>query len=300
MRDTRPTTNDGGDPVAPRAVRLVVPATVTTEGQGVVVHRPFPGKGHPDADPFLLLDHLGPVSVEPGRSGGFPDHPHAGFEVVSYVLQGGLEHRDSRGNHGILGPGDVQWMTTGAGLVHSEMPAGALAEQGGVLEAVQLWVNLPAREKRSEPGYGDIRGHTIPVATAPDGRASARVISGESHGVRHTLGLRTSITYLHWTIEPGARVVQPLPDGTVVMAYVLGGAGDFGPHGIRGGVDSLVLFAGDRGPVLLEAAGGTDALSVLVLAGVPLREPVARYGPFVMNTMDEIKQLITAYRGGAL
>jgi redox-sensitive bicupin YhaK (pirin superfamily) len=279
---------------------LVVPATVTTEGEGVIVHRPFPGKGHPDADPFLLLDHLGPVTMAPGRSGGFPDHPHAGFEVVSYVLQGGLEHRDSRGNHGILGPGDVQWMTAGAGLVHSEMPAGELAVQGGVLEAVQLWVNLPAREKRSEPRYGDVRGDVIPVATTPDGRASVRVIAGESHGARHALGLRTSITYLHWTVEPGARVEQPLPEGTVALAYVLGGLGGFGPAGTRGGADSLVLFDGDRGPVLLESAGGPEALSVLVLAGVALREPVARYGPFVMNTMEEIKQLITAYRGGAL
>jgi hypothetical protein len=191
-------------------------------------------------------------------------------------------------------------MTTGAGILHSEMPAGVLADQGGVLEAVQLWVNLPAREKRSEPGYGDIRGQTIPVAATPDGRASVRVIAGESHGVRHALGLRSSITYLHWTLEPGARVVQPLPDGTVAMAYVLGGAGDFGPHGMRGGVDSLVLFDGERGPVIMEAAGEPEALSVLLLAGAPLREPVARYGPFVMNTMDEIKQLITAYRGGAL
>lgn len=295
-----PTTNAGGDTNAPRAVRMVVPATLTTEGQGVVVHRPFPGKGHPDADPFLLLDHIGPVPVEPGRSGGFPEHPHAGFEVVSYVLQGGLEHRDSRGNHGVLGPGDVQWMTTGAGILHSEMPAGVLADRGGVLEAVQLWVNLPAREKRSEPGYGDIRGQTLPVAATTDGRATVRVIAGESHGVRHALGLRSSITYLHWTLEPGARVVQPLPDGTVAMAYVLRGMGRFGADGRRGGADSLVLFDGERGPVIMEAAGEPEALSVLLLAGAPLREPVARYGPFVMNTMDEIKQLITAYRGGAL
>lgn len=279
---------------------MVVPATLTTEGQGVVVRRPFPGKGHPDADPFLLLDHIGPVPVEPGRSGGFPEHPHAGFEVVSYVLQGGLEHRDSRGNHGVLGPGDVQWMTTGAGILHSEMPAGVLADQGGVLEAVQLWVNLPAREKQSEPGYGDVRGRTIPVAATPDGRASVRVIAGESHGVRHALGLRSSITYLHWTLEAGARLVQPLPDGTVAMAYVLRGAGRFGANGMGGEADSLVLFDGERGPVVIEAAGESEALSVLLLAGKPLREPVARYGPFVMNTMDEIKQLITAYRGGAL
>lgn len=278
----------------------MVPATVTTEGQGLVVHRPFPSKGHPDADPFLLLDHLGPVTFDPGRSGGVPEHPHAGFEVVSYVLQSGLEHRDSRGHHGVLAPGDVQWMTTGAGIVHSEMPAGALAEHGGVLEAVQIWVNLPAREKRSDPGYGDIRGDTIPVATTPDGRASVRVIAGESHGARHTLGLRTPITYLHWTLEPGARVEQPLPDGTAALAYVLGGLGGFGPSGMRGGVDSLVLFDGERGTLLLEAVEGPEPLSVLLLAGVPLREPVARYGPFVMNTMDEIKQLITAYRGGAL
>jgi len=169
-----------------------------------------------------------------------------------------------------------------------------------VLEAVQLWVNLPAREKRVDPDYGDVRGHTIPEATTPDGRARVRVIAGESRGVRHALGLHSSITYLHWTLEPGARVVQPLPDGTVAMAYVLGGAGDFGPHGMRGGVDSLVLFDGERGPVIMEAAGEPEALSVLLLAGAPLREPVARYGPFVMNTMDEIKQLITAYRGGAL
>ena len=285
---------------AGRPVRMVVPAAITTEGEGIVVHRPFPGKGHPDADPFLLLDHVGPISFDPGRVGGIPDHPHAGFEVVSYVLQGALEHRDSRGHHGLLAAGDVQWMTTGAGIVHSEMPGGTLAERGGVLEAVQLWVNLPAREKRSDPAYGDIRGQTIPTATTPDGRATVRVIAGESYGARHTLGLRTPITYLHWTLEPGARVEQPVPDGTAAMAYVLRGVGRFGPDGTRGGADTLVLFGGERGLVRLEAVAGPEPLSVIVLAGVPLREPVARYGPFVMNTMDEIKQLIAAYRDGDL
>ncbi len=171
-------------PTQGRRTAGILPGIATPEGDGILVYRPFPSHAAREIDPFLLLDRLGPVSIAPGGSGGVPPHPHAGFEVVSYILQGGLEHRDSAGHHGRLAPGDVQWMTAGAGIIHSEMPTAELRAHGGTLEAIQLWINLPARDKQMPPRYGDITAALIPSATSPDGLATVRVIAGEALGAR--------------------------------------------------------------------------------------------------------------------
>jgi len=278
----------------------ILPGVATPEGEGIIVHRPFPSYAAREIDPFLLLDRLGPIDIAPGGGGGVPPHPHAGFEVVSYLLQGGLEHRDSAGHHGRLAPGDVQWMTAGAGIIHSEMPTDDLRLRGGTLEAVQLWINLPARDKQLPPRYGDIVAAALPTATSPDGLASVRVIAGEALGARASLPLRTPITYLHWTLSPGAVVHQPLPEGTVALAYVLAGEAHAGSDALPATRDQLVTFEGDRGPVTLRVPADGARTEVLLLAGPPTGEPVARSGPFVMNTMAEIRQVIEKYRAGGL
>ena len=287
-------------PTQGRHTADILPGIATPEGDGILVYRPFPSHAAREIDPFLLLDRLGPVSITPGGGGGVPPHPHAGFEVVSYILQGGLEHRDSAGHHGRLAPGDVQWMTAGAGIVHSEMPTEALRAQGGTLEAVQLWINLSARDKQMPPRYGDIPAAALPSATSPDGLASVRVIAGESLGARATLPLRTPITYLHWTLAPGAVVHQPLPEGTVALAYVLSGEARVGSDALAATRDQLVTFEGHDGPVTLRVPADGARTEVLLLAGPPIGEPVARSGPFVMNTMAEIRQVIEKYRAGGL
>jgi redox-sensitive bicupin YhaK (pirin superfamily) len=290
-----PTATPAGRPAAG-----VLPGIETPEGEGITVYRPFPSHAARELDPFLLLDRLGPVTIAPGAGSGVPPHPHAGFEVVSYVLQGGLEHRDSAGHHGRLGPGDVQWMTAGSGIVHSEMPAQDLRTRGGTLEAIQLWINLPARDKQMPPRYGDIAAADIPSATSADGLASVRVLAGEALGVRATLPLRTAITYLHWTLQPGAAITQPLPDGTEAMAYVLHGEARFGSDTATATRDQLIRFAGEDGPVAFSVPPDGARTDLILLAGPPTREPVARSGPFVMNTMAEIRAVIERHRAGAL
>lgn len=286
----------------PRSRRTagLLPGVATPEGEGITVYRPFPSPIAREIDPFLLLDRLGPVTVAPGGGSGVPPHPHAGFEVVSYILQGGLEHRDSAGHHGRLGPGDVQWMTAGSGIIHSEMPTRELQSVGGTLEAIQLWINLPARDKQMPPRYGDIVAADIPTAASADGLATVRVIAGEALGARSTLPLRTPITYLHWTLAPGATIRQPLPDGTEAMAYVLSGEARFGSDALHAGRDTLVRFEEQSGDLTVAVPRDGTRTELIVLAGAPIGEPIARSGPFVMNTMAEIREVIGRYKAGEL
>src|SRR5215472_193451 len=165
-----------------RSVRDVVPAIETLEGAGFLVHRPFPTSDLDYFDPFLLLDEMGPANLAPGEAKGAPDHPHRGFETVTYLLSGSMEHKDSRGNRGKLTPGDVQWMTAGSGVVHSEMPAASFSQTGGRMHGFQLWVNLPARDKMMAPRYQEIPASRIPVGRTADGTVAVRVIAGKSLG----------------------------------------------------------------------------------------------------------------------
>lgn len=281
-----------------RGVSQVIDSLETYEGEGFLVHRPFPTGGLEQVDPFLLLDEMGPVELGPGEAKGAPDHPHRGFETVTYVIDGALEHKDSRGHHGKLAAGDVQWMTAGSGVIHSEMPSSDFARSGGRLHAIQLWVNLPRRDKMMAPRYQEFRGSEIPSATSADGRVHVRVIAGEALGARAVIETRTPIMYLHFRLGAGARVEQPVPEGFTTLAYVLSGAGLAGSPaaGIRRG--QLAVFEPRDGDVALEA--GAEPLEVLVIAGAPLKEPMARYGPFVMNTKAEVLQAFEDYRSGRM
>jgi redox-sensitive bicupin YhaK (pirin superfamily) len=284
-----------------RSVLRVVNSAKTLEGEGFLVHRSFPTHFIPDFDPFMLLDEMGPMDLPPGEAKGAPDHPHRGFETVTYLLDGRFEHKDSHGHSGKLSPGDVQWMTAGAGVIHSEMPEKEFALKGGRLHGFQLWVNLPRSDKMAKPRYQDVPSAKIPVAKSADGLARVKVIAGEALGARAVIDTRTPIMYLHFTLQPGGQIVQPVLQSYNAFAYVVGGSGLFGVEDKPAQREQVVLFNDDGSEVSIKVPGdATSPLDVLLIAGVPLNEPVARYGPFVMNTQEEIHQAIDDYRTGKM
>jgi redox-sensitive bicupin YhaK (pirin superfamily) len=288
-----------------RSVSRIIDSEETTEGGGFVVHRPFPTNALLDFDPFLLLDEMGPKDWKPGEAKGAPDHPHRGFETVTYMLEGKFEHKDSRGNSGKLGPGDVQWMTAGAGVVHSEIPEKEFLLRGGRLHAFQLWVNLPQRDKMIKPRYQDVLSAKSPVAQNEDGGIKVKVIAGEALGSRAVIDTRIPIFYLHFTLQPGAKLIQSIPNEYNTFAYVINGEGLFGPAEKQkvAKTGQMVTFdkAGERVAISASASNNTKSpLNLLVIGGIPLNEPVARYGPFVMNTKEEILQAIEDYRNGKM
>ncbi len=280
-----------------RETTRIITAHRQREGAGFIVRRPVPTPGMDVADPFLLLDEMGPVDYGPGEAVGAPDHPHRGFETITYMLEGEFEHEDSAGHRGVLRPGDVQWMTAGAGIVHSEMPSDSIREKGGRVHGFQIWVNLPAKLKMTRPRYQEVSAGRIPEGLSEDGKARVRVIAGEALGVRAVIDTHTPIVYQDWTIESGADVSVALSREQQAMAYVFQGAVLVGNEGkeIRDGQLAL-LGAGDA--VRFRGAAGAGRL--LLLAGVPIAEPVARYGPFVMNTQEEIVQAVRDYQSGRM
>ncbi len=276
-----------------RTVLQLVHATPQLEGEGMIVTRPFPTPRLDSVDPFLLLDRMGPAMHGPGEAKGAPDHPHRGFETVTYILEGAFEHRDSQGNHGRIGPGGVQWMTAGSGVIHSEMPAGEILRDGGRLHGFQLWVNLPRRDKMMQPRYQELRADEIPSAASADGKVTVKVITGESLGTRATIDTRTPIVYLHVRLAAGARFTQAIPAAYNAFAFVIGGEAAFGDRVAR--ENDMVLFDRDGDDVTIASETGAE---LLLIGGVPLHEPVGRFGPFVMNTPGEIRQAMIDYQTG--
>src|ERR1044072_3368897 len=257
-----------------RTVAGIVNSIETLEGGGFLVRRPFPTPAFSEFDPFLLLDEMGPMEVGPGEAKGAPDHPHRGFETVTYMLSGEMEHKDSRGHAGSLRPGDVQWMTAGAGVVHSEMPSAEVARKGGRMHGFQLWVNLPKRAKMTKQRYQEIPGEQIPKATSTDGLVQVSVIAGEAMGQKAVIETRTPIVYLHYTIQPGGIATQKVSSSFNAFAYVVDGQGLFGAERERAGDGQMVLFAQDGDEVMIEnPADATTALDVLLIGGMPLNEP---------------------------
>ncbi|MEM8925666.1 MAG: pirin family protein [Actinomycetota bacterium] len=282
-----------------RAVDRIVSSISTLEGGGFPVNRPFPSPSLALLDPFLLLDEMAPVEVPPGEAVGAPAHPHRGFETVTYILQGEVEHRDSAGNHGIIGPGDVQWMTAGDGIIHSEMPSERVQTEGGVGHGLQLWVNLPAALRRTAPTYQGITADRIPTARG-DGW-EAQVVAGSMLGVDGPATTHTPIGYARVTIQPGAAVRVPAIDGHNAAVYAFSGRGELGPERSALGTNELAVFQPTGGDLLLAVPDdATDALDCLVLTGEPIGEPIARYGPFVMNTEEEIAEAIDDFNAGRM
>jgi len=280
-----------------KGVQWVFSAHRTLEGGGVEIGRAFPTAQLEDVDPFLLLDHMGPIEYKPGQNTGFPDHPHRGFETVTYLLAGQMEHRDSFGNRGSLEAGDVQWMTAGSGLVHSEMPGRDLVRTGGRLEGFQIWINLPRRDKMTPPRYQELKAAEIPQAERDGVRV--KVIAGESLGTKGAIESQSPMLYLHLTLAPGARHVQEIPGNFNALAYVIHGEAAFEGLAEAQGDGRVILFSHD-GDQLSISNPSDKPVDLLLLAGEPIGEPVARYGPFVMNTREELMQAFEDYRSGKM
>ena len=266
-------------------------------GNGFHVRSLFMYDGQAETiSPFLLLDYAAPetfASSEKPR--GVGRHPHRGFETVTIAYQGGVEHRDSAGNHGVIGPGDVQWMTAASGIVHEEWLEGAFNQRGGIMEMAQLWVNLPASDKMAAPGYQDIRSAQIPVVNV-DAGASVRVIAGEFAGAKGPARTFTPINVWDTRIKAGHRVEMEFTEGYTTLLAVLRGKVVINGEEAAGAAELAILDrTGKR--IILEAA--EDAV-VLVLNGEPIDEPVVGYGPFVMNTHDEIHQAVRDFQSGRL
>lgn len=277
-------------PIRAREVTLRLDALATSDGAGVKLHRSIGQRALPMLDPFLLLDEI--HSPNPADFiAGFPRHPHRGFETVTYMLEGAMEHRDSLGNHGHLGPGSAQWMTAGHGIIHAEMPK----QEGGALWGLQLWVNLPRSHKLIAPRYQDIAPERI--VEVASGEAYVRVVAGELGGRRGPVdGIVTAPVMLDVRVPAGGGFSQPLPPSHNAFVYVLEGAVELGTARTRVGATQIaVLGAGDA-----VAMRSTEGGRALLLAGSPIGEPVARSGPFVMNTDDELQQAWDDYRSGRL
>lgn len=284
-----------------RSVAGVVNSIETFEGAGFLVRRPFPQASISDFDPFLLLDEMGPMDLGPGQAKGAPDHPHRGFETVTYMLSGEMQHKDSRGHAGRLTPGDVQWMTAGAGVIHSEMPSAEFTRAGGRMHGFQLWVNLPNRDKMMKPRYQEIPGAQIPKVTSSDGLVTVSVIAGEAMGQKAVIETRTPIIYLHYSIKPGGVATQQASSTYNTFAYIVDGEGLFGAERERARDGQMILFAQDGDEVRIEnPSDAKEPLEILLIGGMPLNEPIARYGPFVMNTEAEIRQAFEDYRLGRM
>jgi redox-sensitive bicupin YhaK (pirin superfamily) len=286
-----------------RPVRQVTTAPSGLEGEGFPVRRAFAGVSLADLDPFVHMDQMGEVEYAPGEPKGTPWHPHRGFETVTYMIDGTFQHQDSIGGGGLITNGATQWMTAGAGILHIERPPEDLIASGGLFHGIQLWVNLPAADKWVPPRYQGIEPHTATLLSSPDGGALLRVIAGEVDGHRGPGATHTPISMVHATLAPGARLVLPWPSEHNALVYVLAGRGTVGAEGRPFHIGQLAVFGpGDAMVVAADTAQDSNApsLELLVLGGRPIREPVAHYGPFVMNTRDELAQAFEDFHAGRL
>jgi redox-sensitive bicupin YhaK (pirin superfamily) len=277
----------------PRAIERLIVGQATSDGAGVKLTRVLTQDLQRRLDPFLMLDAFG--TDNPGDYiGGFPDHPHRGFETVTYMLDGRMRHRDSAGNQGLLSGGGVQWMTAGRGVIHSEMPE----QEAGRMEGFQLWLNLPAKDKMCPPWYRDIPAAEIPQVDTPEG-VRVRVIAGRSHGADGAMQRQaTEPLYLDLVLPAGAVFEQPLPSAHNAFVYVyrdaLSVAGQSVPR------QRMAVLANTPGSDGVRLQGGPEGARAILIAGQPLNEPIAQYGPFVMNSNEEIFQAVEDFRAGRL
>ncbi len=293
------------DPVASveRPVRSITTAPKGFEGEGFPVRRAFQGVELRDLDPFIHLDQMGEVEYAPGEPKGTPWHPHRGFETVTYMLDGRMQHMDSHGGGGMITDGDTQWMTAGSGLLHIETPPEEVVLAGGLFHGFQLWVNLPASMKWNEPRYQDLRAGDVTLLTSHDGGVLLRLIAGDLAGNAGPGSTYTPITLIHATIEPDAELRLPWNPRFNALAYVLSGRGTVGSDRRPIEMGQLAaLGAGDHITLAAHRSQESRApkMDVLLLGGQPIGEPVAWYGPFVMNTKEELQQAFDDFQAGKL
>ncbi len=300
---TLPRLTEPGPASKERQVVSVTTAPAGLEGEGFPVRRAFAGVDARALDPFVHMDQMGEVDYGPGEPKGTPWHPHRGFETVTYMIDGTFQHRDSTGGGGLITNGATQWMTAGSGILHIERPPEELVQSGGLFHGIQLWVNLPRSQKWVDPRYQDITADKVTLAASADGGALVRVIAGDVGGQTGPGQTRTPIAMVHATVAPGARLLLPWHSGFNALVYALGGRGSVGSDRRPLGTGQLAVFGpGDFLAIAADAAQDSRSagLEVLVLGGQPIGEPVAWYGPFVMNTRDELAQAFEDFRAGRM
>ena len=272
-----------------RTISHIIEPQLVIEGAGVLLKRSVSPRASNEYDPFLLFDHFAFNNPLEGPSRGFPTHPHRGIETVTYMLEGSVNHRDSLGNAGTIGSGDVQWMTSGRGILHEEMPR---RSENGNIYGFQLWVNLPAAQKMSQPRYQEVSAGEIPVVEK-DG-ATVRLVAGEFNGTRGPVTeIAAAPLYMDVKLAPASKFILPIPSGHTVLAYVFEGAGEFGDQVVES--VSMAVFNDDGSQIEVKSETGVQ---FMLIAGAPFKEPIVPYGPFVMNTVEEIQQTIQELRNG--
>jgi redox-sensitive bicupin YhaK (pirin superfamily) len=293
-----PRVTPAGPADSERQVRSITTGPRGYEGLGFPVVRAFAGVSTAELDPFIHMDQMGEVEYEPGEPRGTDWHPHRGFETVTYMIDGKLAHQDSHGGGGLIGDGATQWMTAGSGILHIETPPAEMVTSGGLFHGIQLWVNLPKRDKFAAPRYQAIEGTDATLLSSDDGGALIRLIAGDIDGHGGPGATHTPITMAHATIESAARLNIPWSRDFNALVYVLSGQGSVGPagHPVKQG-QLAVLGPGDRITVSAEP-NRAQPLDVLLLGGRPIREPVFHYGPFVMNTRAEVIEALEDYQAG--
>jgi redox-sensitive bicupin YhaK (pirin superfamily) len=288
---------------AERPLKSVTTAPGGLEGEGFPVRRAFAGLSLRDLDPFVHMDQMGEVEYAPGEPKGTPWHPHRGFETVTYMIDGTFQHQDSNGGGGLITDGATQWMTAGGGILHIETPPEALVISGGLFHGIQLWVNLPSKDKFIPPAYQGLEADGVVLVSSPDGGALVRVIAGELAGLVGPGTTHSPMALMHVTLQPGARLKIPWNPTFNALAYVLAGSGRTGSEGRPVQFGQMSAF-GPGDWITLQADDTQDSRSatfeVLVLGGLPIGEPVEHYGPFVMNTKAEIAQAMEDFQSGRL
>ena len=281
-----------------RPVRSVTSAPRGFEGEGFPVRRAFAGVDMNDLDPFIHMDQMGEIDYAPGEPKGTAWHPHRGFETVTYMIDGTFVHQDSHGGGGVIENGATQWMTAGKGILHIETPPESLVVAGGRFHGVQLWVNLPAVDKMIDPRYQNLEGGEVTLLSSPDGGALVRLIAGDLDGHTGPGSTHTPIVVAHATLFPGSRITIPWRTDFNALAYVLSGTGGAGAEQAPLRRGQLAVFG--EGDTVTLSAGESEPLDVFLLGGKPLRQPVAAYGPFVMNNRAELQQAVDDFQAGRL
>ncbi|GAC1411619.1 MAG: pirin family protein [Actinomycetota bacterium] len=286
-----------------RPVRARSTAPAGYEGEGFPVRRAFAGVPVAELDPFVHMDQMGEVEYAPMEPKGTPWHPHRGFETVTYMMDGTFQHQDSNGGGGVITDGATQWMTAGAGILHIETPPEDLVVSGGLFHGVQLWVNLPSRDKMVAPRYQSLEGDMVKIVASEDGGSLVRIIAGDVGGHAGPGATHTPISVVHATLTPGSELRLPWDPSFNALVYTLAGFGTAGMSNVPLETGELLVFgSGDylRLRANQQQESRTHALEVLVLGGRPIREPVVHYGPFVMNTKQQIMQAVEDYQSGKL
>lgn len=281
-----------------RAVRALTTAPSGFEGEGFPVRRAFAGIAKGALDPFIMMDQMGEVNYGPYEPRGTDWHPHRGFETVTYIMDGAFIHQDSHGGGGVISDGDTQWMTAGGGVLHIETPPESLVIQGGLFHGLQLWVNLPSSKKMISPAYQNLEAGLIPLLTTSDAGTLIRLIAGDLGDTKGPGSTHTPIVMMHATLSPGSRMVLPWNTAFNALAYGLKGSGFVGAERLAFKLGQAVVF-GDGDVITLEASAN-ETLDVILLGGAPIGEPVEQYGPFVMNTREELQQAFDDYQRGRL